>query len=215
LFFSVSAVLAACQGSRASSGGPAEDAAVLRESDTPEAGGSHDAPADEAFDAAPADGVARPDAASSEAAPDVDSGLCNNVANTAPSVAQMDVASARPAGTGGTILDGTYFKTGDAVYTGPGGASGSTGLGYRETLVVENASSGTALLSSVFVDSQTQAVTTERLTLTPRGAGSATLVFVCPAYGPQDVEYSVRVAGGVVELDISIGTDRIETFTRQ
>lgn len=143
-----------------------------------------------------------------------DGGVCNTLANPAPLVQQVNVATARPAGTGGSLVDGTYFKSADVIYTGPGGNSGLTGYTVRETLVVTNSSTGTALLTSTFVDTVT---TTERLTMSPTvSAGPTTLVFVCPAYGPSATFFNMRVGdAGETLLDIAISTDRIETFTRQ
>ncbi len=144
-----------------------------------------------------------------------DAGTCNTIANPAPQVAQVDVATARPAATGGNIIDGTYYKSQDVNYTGAGGSAGLTGYVVRETLLVTNAATGTALLTSVFADNN--GTTTERLTMSPTTGGGATiLTFVCPAFGPSPTSYNVRVgAAGQVQLDIYISTDRIETFTRQ
>ncbi len=144
-----------------------------------------------------------------------DGGACNTLVNGGAQVQQIDVASARPAATGGNIVDGTYFKTADVVYTGPGGGTGLTGYVVRETLLVTNSSTGTALLTSTFTD--TSGTTTERITMTPTsGTGATTLTFVCPAYGPSPTFFNVRTGdAGQIELDIFITTDRIETFVRQ
>ena len=62
-----------------------------------------------------------------------DAGVCNSVANAAPSIPITNVASDAPAPTGGTIPDGTYFVTASQIYTGAGGAAGPTGVTYRAT----------------------------------------------------------------------------------
>ena len=150
-----------------------------------------------------------------DSAPD-DAGACNTLVNGATQVQQIDIATARPAATGGSIVDGLYFKTSDTVYTGVGGGTGPTGYFVRETLTITNASTGTALLTSTFLVNGVDN-TTERITMSPTtSTGATTLIFVCPAYGPSPTFYNVRTGdAGQLELDIYISTDRIETFTRQ
>ena len=180
--------------------------------------GSRDGSADAAD--APLDGAR--DAASDVAILDsgddgapLDGGACTALPNTAPIISAMNVATARPAGTGGTVVDGVYFKTKHSKYTGIGGAAGPAGFTVRETLSVANAASGAASLQSIqsFV---AMPDVTERLTLQPLGGGTIALTFICPDYGriSPDPEYSVRV-GATTELDISVGLDTIETFTKQ
>jgi hypothetical protein len=131
------------------------------------------------------------------------------------SVVATMVTRTHAATTGGNVIDGMYFKSQDVVYTGAGGSAGATGYTVRESLVISSSSTGTALLTSVFADSN--GTTTERLTLSPTtGTGATTLTFVCPAFGPSITFYNVRIGDvGQDLLDIYILTDRIETFTRQ
>jgi hypothetical protein len=174
-----------------------------------------DAAMDAAGDAGPTDGGAdtgAPSDAADDGAP-LDGGECTNITNVGALISQMDVATNRPAGSGGTLVDGTYTKSADTIYTGPGGATGMTGYQTRETLVVSNSASGTSSLLSV-QDPVGSSTITERLTFQPTGGGMGILDFVCPSYGPSTVGYSVR-NGATVQLDIFIGNDRIETFTKQ
>ena|SRR5450432_490655 len=69
----------------------------------------------------------------SYAAPD---GGCNSLTNMAPLVNVMSVASAMPQPVGGSVADGTYWKTASVVYTGSGGASGPTGMTEQTVLVI-------------------------------------------------------------------------------
>jgi hypothetical protein len=145
-----------------------------------------------------------------------DGGACNTLANPAPLVQQVDIATARPAATGGSLVDGMYLKSADAIYTGPGGATGLTGYTVHEALLITNSSTGTALLTSTFIDNA-GTTTTERLTVSPTtSSGAMTLTFVCPPYGPSPTFFNMRTGdAGEIVLDIFISTDRIETFTRQ
>lgn len=61
---------------------------------------------------------------------------CNNLGNSAPSVAQQYAAGEAPAPSGGTIADGTYFVTGSRVFVGDAGLSGPTGAMLKQTEVV-------------------------------------------------------------------------------
>lgn len=64
---------------------------------------------------------------------------CNALANGAPLVTPAFVASALPAGSGGSIVDGTYFLTANRVYTGPGGTVGPmTGADVRTTYAIQS-----------------------------------------------------------------------------
>lgn len=208
------ATLAAPTGDGATEGAVGTDSGDAAGTDTGTDGGA-DAPSDGAVDA-PADtngeDVVVDGADFLDAA---EGGACNTLTNGAPQVQQVDVAAPRPAATGGSLVDGTYFKSADVVYTGSGGATGLTGYVVRETLAITNSSTGTALLTSTFIDGS--GTTTERITVSPTTSGGATtLTFVCPAFGPSATFFNTRTGdAGQIELDIYISTDRIETFTRQ
>jgi hypothetical protein len=62
-------------------------------------------------------------------------GACNDILANGPLVDEVNVSGSAPAGTGGTIADGTYDLTEDRNYVGAAGA-GPTGVQLRETLVV-------------------------------------------------------------------------------
>jgi hypothetical protein len=58
----------------------------------------------------------------------VDAGVpCNAIANDAPVVDVTQVAADPPVPQGGTIVDGTYWQTALAIYTGPSGPAGASG----------------------------------------------------------------------------------------
>jgi hypothetical protein len=94
--------------------------------------GAGDASAD-ADPAAPDADPTRPDAGPLQ--PDA-SAVCNQLDNPAAAVERTFVAQAPPAPQGGTILDGTYHRTGHLIYTGSGGQTGGSGQSFRETAVI-------------------------------------------------------------------------------
>src|SRR5262245_41165549 len=59
--------------------------------------------------------------------PMMDAATCNSLAQQAPTVDVVDVASDPPASKGGDIVDGLYFKTASVFYTGPAGHAGPNG----------------------------------------------------------------------------------------
>ncbi|HEY8088191.1 MAG TPA: hypothetical protein VIF09_10110, partial [Polyangiaceae bacterium] len=67
------------------------------------------------------------------------SASCNNVANTAASVQEQNVATAPPTPAGGPtpIADGTYYVTAWTAYTGAGGVSGPTASAAQFTSVIK------------------------------------------------------------------------------
>lgn len=73
-----------------------------------------------------------------------DGGVCNAVANIGAAVTAVNVASAPPTATGGTIVNGTYVLTAVRAYTGPGGASGPATGTASTTMVITGA--GTAAM---------------------------------------------------------------------
>lgn len=63
-----------------------------------------------------------------DAAGSPDAFACNGVAQTGPSVTQVYAPQRLPDRTGGVVPDGTFHLIADVIYTGVGGASGTTGL---------------------------------------------------------------------------------------
>jgi hypothetical protein len=61
---------------------------------------------------------------------------CNPLRQRAAPIDEMQVAEAPPVTTAGFYPAGTYTLTSSTVYTGPGGASGPSGLRYAATLDV-------------------------------------------------------------------------------
>ncbi|MCC6900691.1 MAG: hypothetical protein IT377_17050 [Polyangiaceae bacterium] len=62
---------------------------------------------------------------------------CNGLANVGSAVQQLYVATDAVVGNGGIIKSGTYVLTAAAVYTGPDGGTGPTGLALTDTLAVD------------------------------------------------------------------------------
>jgi hypothetical protein len=150
-----------------------------------------------------------------------DAGRCNEFSpRVAPDIEQTAIGTERPAATGGSLVDGLYFRTADTVYR-PGESGGPTGLRSREAIYVIDGASASPLLASSFVEYGTDETpdfdkpTTERATFVPGAAGAATLTFICPDFGGIATFYSVRTVGGKTVLAIYRDSDRIETFTRQ
>ena len=85
-----------------------------------------------------------PDAPTPDAAAPDSAGVCSSVTEVGGLVPQTRVASALPTASGGTIPDGRYALTHWFVYTGPGGASGATGLMESQTTVVTGTHAHTA-----------------------------------------------------------------------
>jgi hypothetical protein len=62
--------------------------------------------------------------------------VCNTLVNSASAVTIMQVAANPPPFAGGTPAEGTYFLMSETVYTGAGGASGSTFQTQRTTIQI-------------------------------------------------------------------------------
>jgi hypothetical protein len=76
---------------------------------------------------APASDAAMTEESASDDAGDDSGAPCNTIANDAPVVDVTQVAADPPAPQGGTIVDGTYWQTSLAIYTGPNGPTGTSG----------------------------------------------------------------------------------------
>jgi hypothetical protein len=107
-----------------------------------------------------------------------DGGTCtpNTLTPTAPAVPETRVAEAfsMAAAAGGTIADGTYWLSTLSLYTGPGGATGSTGTNRSQTLRVAGNTIEIVIVS-------TGQSTPRHITFTRATNGSTlTLTGVCP-----------------------------------
>src|SRR5262245_34369801 len=70
-------------------------------------------------------------------------GPCNQVVNSAPDVAELNVAEDLPlVAMGGAIAPGTYHLSSRSTYTGLGGVAGPSGNTRKQTVVVADAGSG-------------------------------------------------------------------------
>jgi hypothetical protein len=172
---------------------------------TPQPDGSSDSstPAEaSAFDAA-----APEDAASDDTGADAGS-PCNTIANDAPVVDVNQVAADPPAPQGGTIVDGRYWETSLAIYTGPNGPTGK---------------SGTSQMTAQIQGETVQIVSTSQparrtVTLVPSDAGFMS-VDTCP--DSQTAAGSYTATPTTLTIFLDGGTDDagprtvVETLTKQ
>ena len=152
--------------------------------------------------------VATPeDAASDDAGADAGA-PCNAIANDAPVVDVIQLAADPPAPQGGRIVDGTYWQTALAIYTGPSGPAGKSGTSQMTAQIqgqtVQIVSSGQPGRRTV--------------TLTTSDAGF-TSVDTCP--DSQMSEGSYTATPTVLTIFLDGGTDDagartvVETLTKQ
>lgn len=146
------------------------------------------------------DGPARPgigagggtdDGGSSEAGPTTDAGdggTCTDLENTGFVVDESVVNDDLPAGTGGTVADGTYDITGVRLHQGAGALPGPTGNSYQGSIRVTGASYERVVVfkSSAGAGSEIRSTGT----LTPSGI-NATIALTCPSPTQEQVTYSV------------------------
>ncbi len=172
---------------------------------TPEPDASSDAstPSEASMlDAAVPEDAAPDDAGADAGAP------CNAIANDAPMVDVIQIAADPPAPQGGTIVDGTYWQTALAIYTGPSGPAGK---------------SGTSQMSAQILGQTVQIVSSGQpgrrtVTLTTSDAGF-TSVDTCP--DSQMSEGSYTATPTVLTIFLDGGTDDagartvVETLTKQ
>jgi hypothetical protein len=133
---------------------------------------------------------------------------CNAIANGAPMVDVIQLAADPPLPQGGTIVDGTYWQTALAIYTGPSGPAGKSGTSQMTAQIqaqtVQIVSSGQPGRRTV--------------TLTTSDAGF-TSVDTCP--DSQMSEGSYTATPTVLTIFLDGGTDDagartvVETLTKQ
>jgi hypothetical protein len=136
-------------------------------------------------------------------------GQCNGLTGTAPFITRQQVASSPPPMTGGMLVDGTYFLTAYAVYTGTGGATGPTGAPFSE-LVVHAGGFAEAVV-------QTQGspiLTRQNNTITTSGNNYVTTV-VCPAGAPSQTLSYTATANVLTIVDAMLTPPVMATLTRQ
>jgi hypothetical protein len=157
------------------------------------------------------DVVSGQDAGGQDAAGDAASDapvVCNTVVNAAPSVTKTQVAMAPPAPQGGTLVDGTYFLTDYTIFTGPQGATGSTGTSQTTLQITGN--------TLQVADKGSPPTRTVMLTTSGTGFTAKTS---CPSgLGDISGSYTATATSLVVQLggnpDAGTPTTQ-ETFTKQ
>ena len=98
---------------------------------------------------------------------------CNDLVDDAAAVEGTKVAANPPVATGGSIADGTYVLTALTEFTGPGGATGGTGVTASVVLAI----AGTTMQEVGRTNGQDTRYTT---TITTSGATMSTMD-TCPA----------------------------------
>jgi hypothetical protein len=137
--------------------------------------------------------------------------VCASIANLAPRIEEQLVAQTLPAGTGGTIRNGTYFQTKLETYTDPGGPAGPTGVFHQQTVLISGAASGTLTVRSVTVDRDAPAYH-EIFSIAISGANMTANV-ECPLRtAPTTFQFT---ANGDEFFIIIPELKMVETFTRQ
>jgi hypothetical protein len=98
---------------------------------------------------------------------------CNDLVDDAAAVEGTEVAASAPVASGGSIADGTYVLTAVTAFTGPGGATGDTGVMASAVLVI----AGTTMQQVGRINGQESRYTT---TITTSGTRVSTMD-TCPA----------------------------------
>lgn len=157
---------------------------------------------------ASASDAAMPEESASDDTGDDAGAPCNTIANDAPVVDVTQVAADPPAPRGGTIVDGTYWQTSLAIYTGPSGPTGTSGTSQM-----------TAQIQGEIVQIVSAGQPARRtVTLMTSDAGF-TSIDSCPA--PQSAEGFYTATPTTLIIFLAGGTDDagartvVETLTKQ
>jgi hypothetical protein len=153
------------------------------------------------------------DAGAQDAGPDCvvpDAGApCNTINYAGPNIEEIKVAQNPPVLTGGTILAGTYAMTALTLYTGTGGASGSTGRTLQSTFVYTPTSSQSGTAQSI--DKESSCNLRQAFTVTTSGL-RLTAALTCPR---QQSLGSCAYQASATTLMLICEPGRLQTFTRQ
>ena len=138
--------------------------------------------------------------------------VCNNLANDAPETTEHHIAESPPAnGLGGTIVEGKYFQTDVADYTGPGGAT--TNVGPRRQTVTFTATTDPNVWTWQVVRLSNGSDLHETYTLT-FSADTVTFKHICVGTNATGSAYHYTVDGDTWTVWNIAGAVR-ETFVRQ
>ena len=138
--------------------------------------------------------------------------VCNNLANDAPETTEHHIAESPPAnGLGGTIVQGKYFQTDVADYTGPGGAT--TNVGPRRQTVTFTATTDPNVWTWQVVRLSNGSDLHETYTLT-FSADTVTFKHICVGTNATGSAYHYTVDGDTWTVWNIAGAVR-ETFVRQ
>ncbi len=136
---------------------------------------------------------------------------CNNLGNSAPSVAQQYAAGQAPAPSGGTIPDGTYFVTASSVYIGDAGLTGPTGAMLKQTELVTGGA-----FKLVSFEGPVIGAVTQNGTYTVNADASVVATTTCPA--PDQRQLGFDSDGGTLTIytgGADAGPSISLTLTRQ
>jgi hypothetical protein len=158
-------------------------------------------------EASASDGV-MPEESASDAAGDDSGAPCNTIANDAPVVNVTQVAADPPVPQGGTVMDGTYWQTSLAIYTGPSGPTGTSGTSQMTAEIQGE------IVQIVSADQPAR----RTVTLMTSDAGF-TSIDTCPT--PQSAEGYFTATPTTLMIFLAGGTDDagartvVETLTKQ
>jgi hypothetical protein len=191
--------------------GPADSGVDGADGDTAvEAGseaGATDAEVDDADSASLGEGGVPADAG--------DGGACNALVNSAPVVVSTIAGGGLPTMTGGALVSGTYYLTGDFVYPAVDGGSDSPGLGStQETVVLSGTMASVAIASSGSTDGGVGVTNYLTETLAPSGA-SLSISVDCGAWSGGTFPYTSGTSdAGAVTISIEMGNSLL-VLTKQ
>jgi hypothetical protein len=149
-----------------------------------------------------------PEAGIAEAGASGDAGLCNNVPEIGYRVTQMNVPSAPPAATGGTIVDGTYILTSFSIFTGQGGSSAPTGHWEQQEIVLSG--NGPVMQSANLTDSYPTWLH-ENFSFAPAGT-NINVAQTCPTAGPPT---AYPYSASPTFLQIFVQSNALTTYGKQ
>jgi hypothetical protein len=121
-----------------------------------------------------------------------DAGACTDLVAATVVINEIAVQGDPPAGTGGTILDGTYNITDSQHFIGLTGAPGVTGNSYQGSIRISGG--GTVIERHVIFKNPSNAASEyiEKGTFIPGASGNGTVNLTCPTPMQESVSYTVN-----------------------